>query len=81
MEEKDSNESNEESRARGVKLSSETKIAEVSTGKNKRAKKPTTEATEPKIAQNLFELPFEKPKHTRCVRALETPPVMWPKVK
>jgi hypothetical protein len=60
MEEKDSNESNEESRARGVKRSSETKIAEVSTGKKKEAKKPTTEATEPKIAQNLFELPFER---------------------
>ncbi len=58
MEEKDLKKLNEESRARGVKRSSETKIAEVSTGKKKRAKKPTAEATEPNIAQNLFELPF-----------------------
>ncbi len=60
MEKKDLKELNEESRARGVKRSSETKIVEVSTGKKKRAKKPATEATEPKIAQNLFELPFER---------------------
>ncbi len=60
MEEKDLKKINEESRARGVKQSSETKIAEVSTGKKKRVKKPATEATEPKIAQNLFELPFKR---------------------
>jgi hypothetical protein len=60
MEEKDLKELNEESRARGVKRSSETKIAEVSTGKKNRVKKPATEATELKIAQNLFELPFER---------------------
>jgi hypothetical protein len=60
MEEKDLKELNEESRAHGVKRSSETKIAEVSTGKKKRAKKATAEATEPKIAQNLFELPFKR---------------------
>ncbi len=60
MEEKDFNESNDETRARGVKRTSDTKIAEVSTGKKKRAKKPIAEATEPKIARNLFELPFER---------------------
>jgi hypothetical protein len=60
MEDKDLKELNDESRARGVKRSSEIKIAEVSTGKKKRAKKPTAEATEPDIAQNLFELPFER---------------------
>jgi hypothetical protein len=42
MEEKDLKEMNEESRARGVKRSSETKIAEVSTGKKKRVKKPAS---------------------------------------
>ncbi len=60
MEEKDLNELNEETRARGVKRSSEIKIAEVSTGKKKRAKKPTAEATEPNIAQNLFVPPVER---------------------
>jgi hypothetical protein len=59
MEEKDLKELNEETRARGVKRSSEIAIAEVSTGKKKRAKKPKTETTEPNSAQNLFELPFE----------------------
>jgi hypothetical protein len=57
MEEKDFNELNDETRARGVKQSSDIKITEVSTGKKKRAKKPTAEATEPNIAQNLFEAP------------------------
>jgi hypothetical protein len=51
---------NKETRARGVKRSSEIKIAEVSTGKKKRAKKPTADATEPNIAQNLFEPPVER---------------------
>jgi hypothetical protein len=60
MEEKDSNELNEETRARGVKRTSDTKVAEVTTSKKKRAKKPTAEATEPDIAQNLFQLPFER---------------------
>ncbi len=60
MEEKDFNEMNEETRARGVKRTFDIKIAEVSTGKKKRAKKPTAEATEPNIAQNLFEAPFER---------------------
>jgi hypothetical protein len=44
MEEKDFNESNDETRARGVKRSSETKIAEVTTSKKKRTKKPPAEA-------------------------------------
>jgi hypothetical protein len=60
MKEKDLNELNEETRASGVKRSSEIKVAEVSTGKKKRAKKPTAEATEPNIAQNLFKLPLER---------------------
>jgi hypothetical protein len=60
MEEKDFIESNEETRARGVKRISEIKIAEVTISKKKRAKKPTAEATEPNIAQNLFEPPYER---------------------
>jgi hypothetical protein len=60
MEEKDFNESNDETRARGVKRTSDTKIAEVTTSKKKRAKKPTAEATEPDIAQNLFQASFER---------------------
>jgi hypothetical protein len=60
MKEKDSNELNEETRARGVKRNSENKIAEVTTSKKKRAKKPTAEAPEPDVAQNLFQLPFER---------------------
>ncbi len=58
MEEKDFIESNEETRARGVKRSSEIKIAELTTSKKKRAKKPTAEATEPNIARNLFDPPI-----------------------
>ncbi len=54
MEEKDFNESNVETRARGVKRTSDTKIVEVTTSKKKRAKKPTAEATESDIAQNLY---------------------------
>jgi hypothetical protein len=60
MEEKDLKELNDETRARGVKRTSDIKMAEVSTGKKKRAKKPTAEATEPNIAQNLFEAPIER---------------------
>jgi hypothetical protein len=60
MKEKDFPESNEETRARGVKRSSDIKIAEVSTGKKKRANKPTAETTEPNIAQSLFEAPVER---------------------
>ena len=47
MEEKDSLETNEETRARGVKRTSDIKIAEVSTSKKKRAKKATAEPPEP----------------------------------
>ncbi len=60
MEEKDFNELDEETRARGVKRNSENRIAEVTTSKKKRAKKPTAEAPEPDVAQNLFQLPFER---------------------
>ena len=54
MEEKDSNELNEETRLRGVKRNSEIKIAEVTTSKKKRAKKATAEAPEPDALENLF---------------------------
>ncbi len=54
MEEKDSLETNEETRARGVKRNSEIQIAEVTTSKKKRAKKATAEAPEPDALENLF---------------------------
>jgi hypothetical protein len=54
MEEKDSIETNVETRARGVKRTSDIKIAEVSTSKKKRAKKAPAVATEPAQAQNNF---------------------------
>jgi hypothetical protein len=54
MKEKDSIETNEETRARGVKRTSDIKIAEVSTSKKKRAKKAPAEAPEPAQAQNNF---------------------------
>ncbi len=60
MEEKDFNELNEETGARGVKRNSENKIAEVTTSKKKRTKKPTAEAPEPDVAQNLFQAPYER---------------------
>jgi hypothetical protein len=47
MEEKDFNELNDETRARGVKQTSDIKIAEVSTSKEKRAKKAPAETPEP----------------------------------
>ncbi len=49
MEEKALKEMNEESRARGVKRSSETKIAEVSTNKKKRLKKAKAAIPAPTI--------------------------------
>ena len=52
MEEKDYLESNEETRARGVKRSSDIKIAEVTTSKKKRAKKTAAEAPEPAREEN-----------------------------
>ncbi len=54
MEEKDFNESNEETRARRVKRTSVNKIAEVSTSRKKRAKKPPAEVPEPAQAQINF---------------------------
>jgi hypothetical protein len=54
MEEKDFNELNDETRARGVKRTSDTKIAEVTTSKKKRAKKPPAEAPEPAQVQINF---------------------------
>jgi hypothetical protein len=55
MEEKDFNESNDETRARGViKRTSEIKIAELTTSKKKRAKKPPAEAPEPAQVQINF---------------------------
>jgi hypothetical protein len=60
MEEKDFNELDEETCARGVKRNSENKIAEVTTSKKKRTKKLTAEAPEPDVAQNLFQAPYER---------------------
>ncbi len=61
MEEREFNELDDETHARGVKRTSDNKIAEVFTSKSKkRAKKAQAEATEPAVAQNLFEAPFEK---------------------
>ncbi len=54
MEEKYLNEPNDESRARGVKRISDNKIAEVTTSKKKRAKKPPAESPEPAQAQINF---------------------------
>ncbi len=54
MEDKDSLETNEETRARGVKRNSEIRIAEVTTSKTKRAKKATAETPEPDALENLF---------------------------
>ncbi len=69
MGEKDFNESNDETRARGVKRNSEIKIAEVLTSKKKRAKKATAEAPEPGTLENLFkeqhEWTEEKEKRSR----------------
>ncbi len=80
MKEQDIKELNDETRARGVKRTSDIKIAEVSTttSKKKRAKKTQADATEPAGAQNLFVRPLKGLKNMNSVRALSTPPVMWP---
>ncbi len=54
MEEKNFIEPNDETRARGVKRTSDNKIAEVSTSKKKGAKKPPAESPEPAQAQLNF---------------------------
>ncbi len=73
MEEKDFNESNDETRARGVKRNSEIKITEVTTSKKKRAKKATAEAPEPDALENLFKEQHvwteEKEKRSRLKEA------------
>ncbi len=73
MEEKDFNELNEETRARGVKRTSEIKIAEVSTSKKKRAKKVSAETPEPAQVQINFDdqekQPEEHAKRSRLYRA------------
>jgi hypothetical protein len=61
MEERKLNEVDDETRPRGVKRTSDNKIAEVSTSKSKkRAKKAQAEAIEPAVGQNLFEDSFQR---------------------
>ncbi len=75
MEEKDFNESNDETRARGVKRTSEIKIAEVTTSKKKRAQKQPAEALEPaqvQINSNDKEKQSEESaKRSRMFRAVK----------
>jgi hypothetical protein len=77
MEEKDFNKLNEETRARGVKRNSENKIAEVTTSKKKRTKKPTAETPEPDVARNLFQAQYERNEEVKSVRVLRKPPETW----
>jgi hypothetical protein len=74
MEEKDFNESNDETRARGVKRTSDTKIAEVTASKKKRTKKPPAEAPEPAQVQMNFndkeKQSEERAKRSRMFRAV-----------
>ncbi len=75
MEEKDFNQSNDETRARGVKRTSDIKIVEASTSKKKRAKKPPAESPEPAQAQINFndqeEQSEESVKRSRMFRAVK----------
>jgi hypothetical protein len=75
MEEKDFNESNDETRARGVKRTSDIKIAEVTTSKKKRAEKPPAEAPEPAQVQINFndevKQSEESAKRSRMFRAVK----------
>ncbi len=74
MEEKDLIEPNEETRARGVKRSSDIKIAEVTTSKKKRSKKPPAESPEPAQAEinfnNQDEQSEESVKRSRMFEAV-----------
>ncbi len=78
MEEKDFNELNEETRARGgVKRNSENKIAEVTTSKKKRTKKPTAEAQSQMLRKTYFKRHMKGLKKMKSVRALRKPPETW----
>ncbi len=74
MEETDIIEVNDETRARGVKRTSDNKIAEVSTSKKKRAKKPPAESPEPAKARINFndqeEQSEESVKRSRMFQAV-----------
>ncbi len=74
MEEKDFIEPNDETRVRGVKRTSDNKIAEVSTSKKKRAKRPPAESPEPAQAQinfnNQEEQSEESVKRSRMFEAV-----------
>jgi hypothetical protein len=67
-------------RARGVKQTSDNKIAEVSTSKGKKRakKKALAEATEPAVAQNLFEDTFKRSEEYEQRSRLGAPLVIWP---
>jgi hypothetical protein len=73
MEDKDFNELNDETRARGVKRTYDIKIAEVSTSKKKRTKKAPAETPEPAQVQINFDDPEkqseENNKRSRLHRA------------
>ncbi len=77
MEEKDSLETNEETRARGVKRNAEIKIAEVTTSKKKRAKKATAEAQEPDALENLFKAQHVWTEEDESVHASRKRQKMW----
>ncbi len=74
MEEKDFIEPSDETRAHGVKRTSDNKNAEVTTGKKKRAKKPPAESPEPAQAQINFndqeEQSEESVKRSRMFKAV-----------
>jgi hypothetical protein len=61
MADQEAKEVDDETRARGVKRTSDNKISEVSTSKSKKRTKKAQAATpDPAIAQNLFEDSFER---------------------
>ncbi len=77
MEEKDPNELNEDTRARGVKRNSEIKVAEVTTSKKKRAKKATAEAQSQMSRKIYFKRNMYGLKKMKSVRASRKPPKTW----
>jgi hypothetical protein len=79
MEEESFNELNEETRARGVKRTSDIKTAEVSTSKKKRAKKVPAETPEPAQAQNNLENQKNILRSAPRAPACTKPQEMWRK--
>jgi hypothetical protein len=77
MKEKDFNELNEETRARGVKRNSENKIAEVTTSKKSEQKSRQQRPQGQMLRKIYFKRHMKGLKKLKIVRVLRKPPETW----